>query len=136
MALLDDPAGRFGTARRTSHVTRHTSRVTRHTSHVTPGLFVVRYSLDRNGGFLADWSEATGEGGGRNYRRAKIVTVKRGYCWAILGNTEEMDALRADVFPNIAQMIFALRLQLRIIAKLPDQNEEDALMDLRSKGLF
>jgi hypothetical protein len=96
----------------------------------------VRYSLDRNGGFLADWSESIGEGSGRNYRRAKIVTVKRGYCWAILGNTEEMDALRPDVFPNIAQMIFALRLQLRIIAKLPDQNEEDALMDLRSKGLF
>jgi hypothetical protein len=49
----------------------------------------------------------------RNYRRAKIVTVKRGYCWAIMGNSEDMDAQRADVFPNIAQMVFALRLQVR-----------------------
>jgi hypothetical protein len=47
-----------------------------------------------------------------------------------------MDAQRADVFPNIAQMIFALRLQLRIIAKLPEQNLEDALMDLKAKGLM
>jgi hypothetical protein len=103
MALLDDPAGRFGAANKTrhiSHVTRHTSHVTCHTSHVTrhtsqvkrhtsdvrrhtsritPGLFCVRYSLDRNGGFLVDWSESAGEGSARNYRRAKIVTVKRGY---------------------------------------------------------
>jgi hypothetical protein len=95
----------------------------------------VRYSLDRNGGFLVDWSEAAGETGGKNYRRAKIVTVKRGYCWAIMGNTEEMDAQRPDVFPNIAQMVFALRLQLRIIAKLPEQNAENALLDLKDKGL-
>jgi hypothetical protein len=96
----------------------------------------VRYSLDRSGGFVVDWSEAAHEGGGRNYRRAKIVTVKRGYCWAVLGNTEEMDALRPDVFPNMAQMVFALRLQLRIIAKLPEQNAEDALLDLKDKGLM
>lgn len=47
-----------------------------------------------------------------------------------------MDAQRPDVFPNIAQMIFALRLQLRIIAKLPEQNVEDALTDLKAKGLM
>jgi hypothetical protein len=58
------------------------------------------------------------------------------YCWAVLGNSEEMDAQRPDVFPNIAQMIFALRLQLRIIAKLPEQNVEDALTDLKAKGLM
>jgi hypothetical protein len=119
--------------RHTSHLTRRKLPVTQNTS---PGLFCVRYSLDRNGGFVVDWTEAAHEGGGRNCRRAKIVTVKRGYCWAILSNTEEMDAQRPDVFPNIAQMVFAMRLQLRIIAKLPEQNAEDALSDLRDKGLM
>jgi hypothetical protein len=128
MALLDDPAGRHG-----CFLPALAPLAYCHSS--LQGIFCVRYSLDRNGGFLVDWSESCGQGG-RNFRRAKIVTVKRGYCWAVLANTEEMDAQRPDVFPNIAQMVFALRLQLRIAAKLPPQNTEDALLDLKDKGLI
>ncbi len=64
-------------------VLQFASLVTGYSSHVT-GLFCVRYSLDRNGGFLVDWSESAGDSTTRNYRRAKIVTVKRGYAATFL----------------------------------------------------